>query len=572
MKPTHLDIIGRSKYVFAREISNSIPEKYHGLIKYFKGPTTIVFAESVQNEQDVHSFIDYLERRGLAITDLRLRYPALRGNSLLKRKLQNGISESALSFGGDVAERDDGLARYFVSTRAYTVISERKKHVVIGPKGSGKSAILKEVADTNKATMTITPEHYATEVLNALNSSSENDDTAAYITTWKYTLLVEIFKQMVSARIGEVKPLGELRNYLLTHGHLGNELSMFERFLGYIRRIAQIKGKVGPVEGEIGLSEADELGKLFKMDELLGLLPVLNKALKRTKFTVFIDELDQSWNNSNTANKFLVSLLTAAIQLRGVSNNLHIVVFLRTEIFNLLKPRLPQLDKLRSDIESIQWTIRELKNMIVSRALDSLKIDEDISADIAIQTIFPPSSRLFYETAFEYVVSRTSYRPREVIQFCNLALEEALLLEVSNITSEAILRAEEVFSTWKADHIVAENMYIYPGLHDILEYFRGKTKRLEYSAFDGILTDIILDSEKIKELPDWLRGGLEPQELMQILYDIEVIGIEKSDVSSVEHTNMETSYDFSFRRPKGKPEMSQSFLIHPGLWKTLEIN
>ena len=307
------------------------------------------------------------------------------------------------------------------------------------------------------------------------------------------------------------------------------------------------------------------------MDELLGLLPALKKTLRRTQFTVFIDELDQSWNNSDTANKFLVSLLTAAIQLRGVSENLHIVVFLRTEIFNLIKPRLPQLDKLRSDIESIQWSIRELKNMIISRVLDSLDINEDISADIAIQTIFPPSDRFLTDTSFEYLVSRTSFRPREVIQFCNLALEEASLLGETNITPESILRAEEIFSTWKLDHIVAENMYIYPGLHKMLDNLRGRTKKLEYLALDGILTDVILMAERDEDSPDWLQKGIEPQELMQILYDIEVIGIEKLDVSTKTHNLLETSYDYSFRRPKGKPEMSQTFLIHPGLWKALEL-
>ena len=83
-----------------------------------------------------------------------------------------------------------------------------------------------------------------------------------------------------------------------------------------LRRITKIRGKIGPTEAEIGLDAPQELEKLFRMDELLSLIPELRRILRRRPFTVLIDELDQSWNNSQTANDFLVALLTAAIQLR----------------------------------------------------------------------------------------------------------------------------------------------------------------------------------------------------------------------------------------------------------------
>lgn len=573
MKPTHLDIIGRSKFPFAKEIADNIPPKHLSVIKKIINYTTIVLSDRVKSAKDVNGLMDYLVQKGLPQSDLRLRYPAQTGNAKLKSIIQSGLIESGISFGSDVAERDEGLDRYFISTKAYSAVANHKKHIIIAPKGSGKSAILREISGNDNATMTVTPEHYATEVLEVLNANKKDDDIGAYIATWKYTLLVEIFKQLVSGKIGQTKPLSEIRSYLASAGHLSNEMTMFERFVSYIRRITQVKGKFGPLEGQIGLSQADELGKLFKMDELLGLLPALNKTLRKNHFSVFIDELDQSWNNSETANKFLVSLLTAAIQIRGVSDNLHIIVFLRTEIFNLIKPNLPQLDKLRSDIENIYWTNKDLKNLIVSRAIDSLSITvtEDISANSAIKTIFPKSPNPNYENGFNYIVSRTSLRPREIIQFCNLALEESILLETINISPEAIIRAEEIFSNWKLDHIVAENLYIFPGLNEIFEYLRGTTKIISYNTLDSALTDIILSTEKDKSLPNWLCTGIEPQEFMQILYDIEIIGIEQADTATYNPQIPERHYDFSFRRPKGKPELSQTFLFHPGIWKALEL-
>ena len=292
---------------------------------------------------------------------------------------------------------------------------------------------------------------------------------------------------------------------------------MFERFVSYLRRVTKIRGKIGPAEGEVGVDSAGELEKLFKMDELLGLVPALRRVLRRTPFIVFIDELDQSWNNSETANKFLVSLLTAAIQLRGIDANLHILVFLRSEIFDLLKPTIAQLDKLRIDIETIQWSYKELTNLIVSRAFDSMQIDPDVTSEAAISILFPGVIGDFGVSPFEYLISRTSFRPREIIQFANLALKVAHQLELNAILPQAVLRAEEEFSVWKLEYIVSENLYIYPRLDYLLERFRGKSRLLTANAIDALLTDILLAADSDHNAPPWLRANVEPSKLLELL-------------------------------------------------------
>jgi hypothetical protein len=186
----------------------------------------------------------------------------------------------------------------------------------------------------------ITPEHYATDVLDALVKNPIGNELSSYVTTWKYTLLIEIFRTLVQTAGVDTAALSQIRKYLISQGHLSGDLSLFERFVGYLQRISKVKGKIGPTEAEIGIEGAKELEKLFKMDELLALIPPLRSVLRHKPFVVFVDELDQSWNNSETANRFLVSLLTAEIQLRGIDERLHFIVFLRSEIFDLLKPTI----------------------------------------------------------------------------------------------------------------------------------------------------------------------------------------------------------------------------------------
>jgi hypothetical protein len=135
---------------------------------------------------------------------------------------------------------------------------------------------------------------------------------------------------------------------------------------------------------------------------------------------------------------------------------------------------------------------------------------------------------------------------------------------------DAILRAEEEFSVWKLEYIVSENLFIYPRLDSLLDRFRGRPRQLTLNALDSLLTHILLEIEADHLPPDWLQIYSEPTKLLELLYRLEVIGIEKPNAILVDGREWE-AYDFVFSRPKARPEQSASFLFHPGLWRALEL-
>lgn len=578
MDSIRITIVGKSRKFFDQQIvSRLLAQRFaYDVSRVIPWPhAEIILSDRPNTALAIPHIIGFLKREGISTEDIRVRHPSESVEARIPGELAGGIRESGLSFGADVAERDDGLIRYFVTTHSYQAIRDHRRHIVVGPKGSGKSAILKELTADSKSSLVITPEHYATELLDAIIRTPVPTELAAFITTWKYTLLVEIFRTAVQHQIGTAESLTNIRKYLVHHGHLTSNLTLFERFMAYLGRISQVKGKLGPAETELGIetNQVEELGRLFKMDELLVLVPDLQKVLRRTTLTVYVDELDQAWNNSDIANRFLISLLTAAIQLRGIAENLHVVVFLRSEIFDLIKPHLPQLDKLRSDIETLQWSRRELRDLIAKRALDSLSlpVHGKVDLDEVIKILFPGTVERTGIDGFDYAISRTSRRPRELIQICNLALEAASDLEYRLIQPDAVLRAEEEFSKWKAEHIIAEYMYIYPGMKSLVEQFRGKPRRMSYSALDAELVGIILEAQNDPQAPSWLAEATDPLQVIQILYEVELIGIEKIGTVTGDGKRPWESYDFVFSRPSGKPELSSSFLFHPGVWKALEM-
>ena len=126
-----------------------------------------------------------------------------------------------------------------------------------------------------------------------------------------------------------------MRSFLKENDLLSDDKNtIFERFLDYFRRFAKLSGGIGPTELSIEMHRDDNIESLFKMTELLELLPDIRATLKHEPLCIYIDELDQSWDNSKISNNFLISLFTAALQLHGVDKNLQIFIFLRSRYLN----------------------------------------------------------------------------------------------------------------------------------------------------------------------------------------------------------------------------------------------
>jgi len=52
-----------------------------------------------------------------------------------------------IRFGGDVAENDEKLDKYFIETSSFREIVEDQVDLILGPKGSGKTAIFRRLSD-----------------------------------------------------------------------------------------------------------------------------------------------------------------------------------------------------------------------------------------------------------------------------------------------------------------------------------------------------------------------------------------------------------------------------------------
>jgi hypothetical protein len=469
----------------------------------------------------------------------------------------------ALSFGADVAERDTDLLEYFISTKAFERASSGAASVIIGPKGSGKTAILKALQSKwgEQNTIVITPEVFATSMLRQVVEGHEGvwEEDQAFTSTWIFTILVEVFKRLSANPKGvPANTLKKLRTFLRDNANY-QELDLFTRFIGYLRRIEGVK--VGPYELTV---KTRLLQELYSLSSLYEIVPSLRGA--GGEIFILLDELDQGWDNSRHANRFVASLLQAAIKIQSLGLKAHVVAFLRSEIFDLIKDQLDQLDKLRSSIEIIKWSDGEFADLIVKRIAHSLAFSHSRTGhEIAIvSALFDGNFQGM--NGFFYVLSRTSFRPREILQFVSHAHRLAVEAGQTPISTDTVFKAEEDFSFWKLEHICSEYAHIYPKLKELLGTFRAEGPVM--SEVDTLSVIDRYTSQVGDARPSW--ACISPQEILQILYDIEFVGIPRPQPAK-NRSGIVAQYEFAYERRAANLRSVSSFLVHPAFWSALEI-
>lgn len=113
------------------------------------------------------------------------------------------IDLTKLSFGAPAAERDiaQGLADYFVESPAFHRVVDGSKNILLGNRGTGKSAIFKVLGqrqrEAGSVVIELAPEDYSYEMLSSTMASESDGSWAklgAYAVAWKYLIYVLVLK------------------------------------------------------------------------------------------------------------------------------------------------------------------------------------------------------------------------------------------------------------------------------------------------------------------------------------------------------------------------------------------
>lgn len=440
-----------------------------------------------------------------------------------------------VQLGAPAAERDiaRGLEHYFVESEAFRRVSSGSKTIVIGNRGAGKSAIFQVMAARAKKrksaiVIELAPEDYSYELLQqSMLAESQGSwvKHGAYAVAWKYLIYVSVMKSLAkdAERQAKSSATGQISRYVRDNHYLADQ-GKLSALISYLKRLEGVK--VGKYEAGL---KTRELEKLYRLEEIAGLFPALEKALESRKVIVLVDELDRGWDASEDAQAFVAGLFQACVSVNELSPNLTVYMSLRQELYENIPALYEDAQKFRDLIETVTWDERGLRKLICERLRYSISESHSWSRASeprkwSDETVW---SALFEETlsyrrsnSFNYIVDRTLYRPRELIQFCGQVVDGARNSATPQpIDYSSISSAERIYSEDRGKDIAAEFRFQYPGLLKIFETFRGKTFTMDRHELEEHCLGILLEPWVSGQEYPWLAAE-EPETLLEALWKV----------------------------------------------------
>jgi hypothetical protein len=429
---------------------------------------------------------------------------------------------SEINWGDDSAERDPCLLEYFVASDAFQRLRAKSKSIVVGRKGSGKSALRKKLEQTfesENGTHVINLSPKFNSIRNILNDRdiAENFGQEIFFQhTWLRQILLDCLCEVGHHAKGKYAP-----ESLEFARRISVELNRTSKDL--VENVADIlsrlKGKAGSL-GEFGLTLERELRNVAEVDALEHHL--VNVAESGAKFVILIDDLDLGWNNSEVANNLLLGLLAAINHLSALSKNIYVCVFLREDVYSILITKTQHSDKYRN-VERIRWEKEDLLRILNERI--NFNRDKATIGRLAnpFNTVFPAT--IGTSNTDNWLLERTLGRPRELIQLARYYTES---VDGDEPSDETLKGSEQGYSSWKLDDLCTEYSNQYPGLISIFSYWKTNFFRHKYHLKRSEIEEMLLRiATEVVLNEDWFNAAVADTDmnaLLKVLYEIGFIG------------------------------------------------
>jgi hypothetical protein len=412
-----------------------------------------------------------------------------------------------------------------VPSDTYQNLQSGQKTIILGNRGIGKSALFLKLAEDEKRrgniVIQLAPEEYSYELLSETLRKEYEGAWAkhgAYSAAWKYLIYVTIMKHICQkGQTFKRGPEANIYSYL-RDSHVGTDTNPIGMLISYLKRMEGIK--LGKFEASL---KVKELKRLYSLEEIEPLLKDIESVCKKKRVVVLIDELDKGWDASEDAIAFVAGLFQAAVYINIRLKNVSVYVSLRKELYDNIPALYEDAQKVRDVIETVEWDEERLLELISRRIARKLPYQKDISYEDIWNTVFSEVLDYRQTKSFNYIVDRTLYRPREIIQFCNDIVDysrQQLKTVSLPLDYKQIAGSEYGYSEARLKDICAEYRFQYPGLQSIMETFRGQTYTYDKDTLDTHLMRIIVGDLPISAIASKWCESLDHEVLKDILWSI----------------------------------------------------
>lgn len=469
---------------------------------------------------------------------------------------------------GEVAAEEDAVLQYFLKTPAVKEIAAGNILLVLGRKGSGKTALVRHFTEGNgsKNSRALTLGQYPWKTHEQKADSSVNE-VDAYMESWRYLIATQVASILLANEnidLTTPEAVSLLEFFAVNYGGSSPDLGDILRPTMLKLSKASFEPQVmGNKLGSLMLERSNpQVGRELKAltDAIFLSIQILGKQTGVKQIFLHFDELDRGLVFLDDARKnLLIGLVVAA---REVAKNCADsglkcipVVYLRTDLWDELK--FSDKNKITQGKKtlSLEWDSQSLADLINER------IKAAVGKGGNWGTISSPSLMRGSQNKWSHILARSFLRPRDVISFLNAALEVAVTRKVRDdvpliIENSDIVGAREKYSSYLKKELEDEIGPHWSHWTDALKAFSS----LATITFKLELFRTQYDKTKSA------KNSLTADEALEKLYEFSVIGFERRSGYGG------TSWIFQYTNPDaGWDRGATSFKVHTGLKEVAKL-
>lgn len=426
-----------------------------------------------------------------------------------------------LDFGSSSAENEmRTLEGYYLKTDAFNRALRGEVQLVVGRKGSGKSAIFLQIRDKERSksgniVLDLKPEGYKLIkfkelILKYLQEGTMHHTIVAF---WEYILLLEICHKALEGdrkrHMNDTSLYAPYRNLQESYSreNYQTEGDFSERMSRLMDSLTNAyKQKYGE-EKEVRLSSAEITNLLYKSDISKLRQALIEYVKNKEKVWLLLDNIDKGWPSSGLQEEDFIIMRTLIDALRNIQRqfskehiDMYPIIFLRNDVYELLVEKTS--DRQKEAKELLDWVDNDLlREVIKLRIVSSLEL-EDANFDEIWRTICV--SHYKGEETSQYLIDRSLMRPRFLINLISQCKGFAVNLNHTTIEPEDI---EKGFKSYSADlltDITYEIRDVFPEAENVLYNFIGSPSELREDELRALIKEQLSDELLMERLIDLL--------------------------------------------------------------------
>lgn len=304
--------------------------------------------------------------------------------------------------------------------------------------------------------------------------------------------------------------------------------------------VARIKGKIPLVSVEVSNS--------FPANAI-SLLNNYQEANQNSVVWVLIDDIDSKFQNNADYQGRVGSFFSAIRALSHELQGINIRATVRSDVWSCLR-HLEDLDKLEQYLIDINWTKRNMRDMLAKKILTYIKRRFPQSPEAKLiytrdynkifDVVFDSPiiwGRDHQATLFEAIAAFSNRRPRWMGQLCKMAgIKADKMPYAKKIKLDHINYILEAFGRKRRDDLIKEHSHQFSELESLIDSFRATEREFSFSDIETVLDEKFIRGREQAEIPrlDGVKY-IKSEDLGHFIYKLGLISRVYDDGRSFTH-------------------------------------